>query len=213
MVRYSKHSVLLYTIMIIVIVVLTGCSKYETFGTVDMDKLVTIDQLWANPDQYIGKVATIHWRDRYLMAAGSTHPLGKDNIVYPALKFYINKKGINSYEDFESKTDSLLQIAYSHSDSFLPDDHYFQIIFHPNKNYNLIPEWADFKGKRYYLEAHSIKTDELRLRHRLDKWVTGVIVDIVKREQFSGVYSKEVSIIPIGYRVSKEQHPNFSENQ
>ncbi len=59
-----------YAVVLFAVLLAAGCSSVKTVGTVDMDKLVSLDTVWANLDAYTGRMITLKFDTIYTTSTG-----------------------------------------------------------------------------------------------------------------------------------------------
>ena len=80
---------------ILIAVVLAGCSSKKTVGKVDMDKLVSLDSLWENLDEFTGKMVTLKFDTIYTTSTGTG---GIDGWLWDVTGITIRAHGLWSNE-------------------------------------------------------------------------------------------------------------------
>jgi hypothetical protein len=78
---------------VLIALTLTGCSSKKTVGRVDMDKLVTLDSLWENLDEFTGKMVTLRF-DTILTTSTGTGGFPSEGWLWDVIGITIRPPGL-----------------------------------------------------------------------------------------------------------------------
>lgn len=88
-----------------VVATFSGCGEYKTVGKVDMSKLITLEELWQNRYEMVGKVVTIKLDT--VSASSSNGGSRIQGIDFPSYTFWTTLTQIISDQMYWDRVDSL----------------------------------------------------------------------------------------------------------
>ena len=195
-------------------IALMGCQQWVSDGTVEMDKLIALDSLWAKADQYIGKQVTIELDSGISGRLDGTAPIqGKS---YNAISFLISNDSLgHSWDSIyaflknrgidTSKADTVYIGSYALS--FIADARMGDTLDKPH--------WIEYVGKilnfaRQFRKKGATEQVSSNIERAPHKYITGFLMlkDSSDHHTFPDTKTTEIErifvIAPTGYKYLKE---------
>jgi len=203
-----------HSIIAIAILSLSGCFiNWKTIGKVDMSKLVSLEEVWNNPEKYLGKVVTVgldtvvnSFKGGRTLATGEQYSVAGLNYNCRYLKG--NDKFINifrTYIDSVGGRDSAI------GDTIFCGNYEICFIFDDTKP----PVWPGWiNGNLEYLRLEIDSKDWAYLERKPKKYMSGILLgcthlpseidwvpDLKKLNMFKDF--REIILMPLGYKYQK----------
>ena len=205
-----KKKMLMLT-CVLMLVLLCGC--WKTIGNVDMSKVVSLDEVWNNPDKYIGKVVTIELDTVANMFKGGVNlPQGEQ---YAIAGLTLNNRYLRTQEQYTKLWDAYIDSVggkdSARGDTVFTGDYEVGFIFD-----DITPlEWPGWiKNPPQYLALQVDSWDWVKLEKKPKKYLCGVLlgcthlpseIDWIPKYDSLELYKdyREIIIMPLGYKFKK----------
>jgi len=192
-----------------------GCQQWVSDGVVEMDKLISLDSLWENAEQYIGKRVTIELDSNLSGGLGGTAPIHSKS--YNSIDFLTHPDSMGSTLDsiyayllargIDTSVADTVYLGNNYAISFIADARMGDTL---NK-----PHWIDYNGKILnFSKSLDKKTREkcrcsalsVLIEKSPQKYITGFLMlkDSSDHHTFPDTKTTEVErqlvIAPTGYK-------------
>lgn len=192
---------------------LTGCG-WKKIGEVDMSKLVSLEEVWNNKDNYIGKVITVEMDTVITSSKGLLFlPTGEQ---YAVAAHQLNNRYLRTQEQYtqlwEAYIDSVGGVDSARGDTIFTGDYDVGFVIDKERP----PEWPRWiKNTPEALWLNTYGDDWERLEKKPKKYLCGVLlgcthlpsrIDWIPKYDSINIYKdyREIIIMPLGYKYKKQ---------
>lgn len=196
--------------LILLLLSLFNCEKWETEGTVALDRLISFEELWQNRDAYKGKVITLQWGPEDL-GGGTGSPPPIDGITYGYVNHFIDfDKDASMSVDYFNKNirPKKLTKALNTSDSIQEKRYEVQIIYSAVIDGIIqltdipMPSWISPTNK-ILPYSPTIDVKIFGVEDTKTKQLTGILINTFLQKNAAGTKIPCFTIMPLGYRIQK----------
>ena len=206
------HAGLSIFIVVTMMFLAGGCSKWKTVGEVDMKKIMTPDEIWEKRNELVGKVVTVEF-DTVSNWSSCCHTSlelnGRDDFkttYFTTLPKHWHKQTLKQWEDSIDRTRDTL-MSY---DTIWNGQYMFNYVVNADLPSFVQPEWI--KKEKSYINLDNQDLFNNTIVYSPKKYFTGVFMGTYNDNSYGQFYcesERNLLFLPVGYKYSKGHLDNI----
>ena len=200
------HAGLSIFIMVTIMFLAGGCSKWKSVGEVDMKKIMTPDEIWEKRNELVGKVVTVEFDtvSNWSKCCGTAWSVnGRDDLkatYFVTLPKHWHYQTSSQWEDSINRTRDTLK-SY---DTIWNGQYDFNYVVNADLPNFVQPEWI--KKEKRYINLYNQDLFNNTIVYSPKKYFTGVFIGSYRYKSYRQLYcnlERGFVFLPIGYKYSK----------